>query len=139
MPLPFTTSLQRAAIVAAAAAAVFAGCASTGVSRFDVDSFLTAPDTVLSEVVVNKDFLRATKLPDAECAALVKGHAAQVVALPYSPDPRSPDAASRKPFVIEPPGSESVWLLLRGAEGVQSCHGPLPTKEFMGLVQRASN
>ncbi|KMW45966.1 hypothetical protein PQH03_11390 [Ralstonia insidiosa] len=138
MPLPFTTSLQRAAIVAAAAA-VFAGCASTGASRFDVDSFLTAPDTVLSEVLVNKDFLRATKLPDAECAALVKGHAAQVVALPNPEDPRIPEAASRKPFVIEPPGSESVWLLLRGTVGVQSCHGPLPAKEFMGLVQRASN
>lgn len=138
MPLPFTTSLQRAAIVAVAAA-VLAGCASTGVSRFDVDSFLTAPDTVLPEVLVNKDFLRATKLSDAECAALVKGHAAQVVALPNAQDPRIPEAASRKPFVIQPPGSENVWLLLRGAEGVQSCHGPLPSKEFMGLVQRASN
>jgi hypothetical protein len=90
-------------------------------------------------VLVNTDFLRATKLPDAECAALVKGHAAQVVVLPNPPDPRLPDAASRKPFVIQPPGSEHVWLLLRGADGVQSCHGPLPAREFMGMVQRASN
>jgi len=138
MRLPTSTPLRRAAAIAAVVA-VFSGCASIGASRFDVDSFLSAPDTVLSEVVVNKDFLHATKLPDAECAALVKGHAAQVVVLPNPPDPRIPEAASRKPFVIEPPGSESVWLLLRGTEGVQSCHGPLPAKEFMGLVQRASN
>ncbi|NMV37599.1 hypothetical protein [Ralstonia insidiosa] len=138
MPLPFATSLQRAAVVAATAV-VFAGCAATGASRFDVDSFLTAPDTVLPEVLVNKDFLRVTKLSDAECAALVKGHAAQVVALPNAQDPRIPEAALRKPFVIQPPGSESVWLLLREADGTQSCHGPLPAKEFMGLAQRASN
>lgn len=138
MRLPFITPLQRAAAIAATAA-VLAGCASTGASRFDVDSFLSAPDTVLSEVLVNKDFLRATRLPGAECAALVKGHAAQVVALPNPPDPRIPEAAARKPFVVQPPGSESVWLLLRGAEGVQSCHGPLPAREFMELVQRASN
>jgi len=138
MRLPTSTPLQRAAAVAAMVV-VFSGCASTGASRFDVDSFLSAPDTVLSEALVNNDFLRATKLSDAECAALVKGHAAQVVALSNPPDPRIPEAASRKPFVIQPPGSESVWLLLRGADGVQSCHGPLPAKEFMGLVQRASN
>ncbi|CAJ0808080.1 MULTISPECIES: hypothetical protein [Ralstonia] len=138
MPLPFTTSLQRAAIVAAAAA-VFAGCASTGVSRFDVDSFLTAPDTVLAEALVNKDFLRATELSNAECSALVKGHAGQVVPIQAPADPRMPQASARQPFVIQPPGSENVWLLLRGAEGMQSCHGPLPAKEFMGLVQRASN
>ncbi|MBX4298515.1 hypothetical protein K4H04_22420, partial [Mycobacterium tuberculosis] len=69
MPLPFTTSLHRAAAVVAAASAavVFAGCASTGASRFDVDSFLTAPDTVLAEALANKDFLHATELPGAEC------------------------------------------------------------------------
>ncbi|KHK57581.1 membrane protein [Ralstonia sp. A12] len=138
MPLPFTTSLQRAAIVAATAA-VFAGCASTGVSRFDVDSFLTAPDTVLAEALVNKDFLRATELPTAECSALVKGHAGQIVPVQAPADPRMPQASARQPFVIQPPGSESVWLLLRSADGAQSCHGPLPAKEFMGLVQRASN
>lgn len=138
MPLPFTTSLQRAAIVVATAA-VFAGCASTGVSRFDVDSFLTAPDTVLAEALVNKDFLRATELPTAECSALVKGHAGQIVPVQAPADPRMPQASARQPFVIQPPGSESVWLLLRGADGAQSCHGPLPAKEFMGLVQRASN
>jgi hypothetical protein len=71
--------------------------------------------------------------------AVASGHAAQVVVLPNPPDPRLPDAASRKPFVIQPPGSEHVWLLLRGADGVQSCHGPLPAREFMGMVQRASN
>ncbi|MFP3888731.1 hypothetical protein [uncultured Ralstonia sp.] len=138
MRMPTSTPLQRAAAIAVLAV-VFSGCAQMRASRFDVDSFLSAPDTVLSEVLVNTDFLRATKLPDAECAALVKGHAAQVVVLPNPPDPRLPDAASRKPFVIQPPGSEHVWLLLRGADGVQSCHGPLPAREFMGMVQRASN
>jgi hypothetical protein len=127
--MPTSTPLQRAAAIAVLAV-VFSGCAQMRASRFDVDSFLSAPDTVLSEVLVNTDFLRATKLPDAECAALV---------LPNPPDPRLPDAASRKPFVIQPPGSEHVWLLLRGADGVQSCHGPLPAREFMGMVQRASN
>jgi len=41
--------------------------------------------------------------------------------------------------VIQPPASENVWLLLRASNGAQSCHGPLPAKAFMGLVQRASN
>lgn len=138
MPLPFTTSLQRAAAVSAMAV-VFVGCASTGASRFDVDSFLTAPDTVLAEALVNKDFLRATELPGAECSALVKGHAGQVVPIQAPADPRLPEASARQPFVIQPPASESVWLLLRSPNGTQSCHGPLPAKEFMGLVQRASN
>lgn len=135
MRLLFSIALQRAVAIAATAAAL-AGCALNGASRFDVDSFLSAPDTVLSEMLVNKDFLHTTKLPDAECAALVQGHAAQIVALPNPLDPRIPEAASRKPFVIQPPGSESVWLLLRGSNDVQSCHGPLPVKKFMRMVQR---
>ncbi|WP_296223637.1 hypothetical protein [Ralstonia sp. UBA689] len=138
MRLPFTTSLQRAAVVATTAV-VLAGCASTSVSRFDVDSFLAAPDTVLAEALVNKDFLRATQLPSAECNALVTGHAAQVVPIQAPADPRLPEASTRQPFVIQPPASESVWLLLRSPNGTQSCHGPLSAKEFMGLVQRASN
>lgn len=107
--------------------------------RFDVDSFLTAPDTVLAEALVNKDFLGATQLPAAECNALVKGHASQVVPIPAPADPRLPEASARQPFVIQPPASESVWLLLRSADGKPSCHGPLPAREFMGLVQRAAN
>src|SRR5689334_23078810 len=100
MPLPFTISLQRAAAVAVVASAtvVFAGCASTGASRFDVDSFLTAPDTVLAEALVNKDFLHATELPSAECSALVKGHAGQVVPIKVQADPRLPEASARQPF-----------------------------------------
>jgi hypothetical protein len=138
MPLPFTTSLQRAATVAATAV-VFAGCASTGASRFDVDSFLTAPDTVLAEALVNKDFLHATALPSGECNALVKGHAGQIVPIKAPADPRLPEASARQPFVIQPPASENVWLLLRSPNGAQSCHGPLQAKAFMGLVERASN
>ena len=142
MPLPFTTSLQHAAAVAvvvASATAVFAGCASTGATRFDVDSFLAAPDTVLAEALVNKDFLHATELPSAECSALVKGHAGQVVPIQVPADPRLPEVSARQPFVIQPPASEHVWLLLRSPNGTQSCHGPLSAKAFMGLVQRASN
>ncbi|QUP53189.1 hypothetical protein GO998_05115 [Ralstonia syzygii] len=132
-----STPLHRA-IAVAATVAVFAGCASTGASRFDVDSFLAAPDTVLAEALVNKDFLHATQLPAGECNALVKGHASQVVPIPAPADPRLPEAATREPFVIQPPASESVWLLLRSVNGTQSCHGPLPAREFMNLVQRAA-
>ncbi len=138
MPLPTFTPLQRTAALAAVVAAI-SGCASTSASRFDVDSFLTAPDTVLAEALVNKDFLRATELPSAECSALVKGHAGQVVPIQAPADPRLPEASARQPFVVQPPASESVWLLLRSPNGAQSCHGPLPSKEFMGLVQRASS
>ncbi|MHA6848532.1 hypothetical protein [Ralstonia syzygii] len=138
MRISTSTPLHRA-IAVAATVAVFAGCASTGASRFDVDSFLAAPDTVLAEALVNKDFLRATQLPAGECNALVKGHASQVVPIPAPADPRLPEAAARQPFVIQPPASESVWLLLRSANGTQSCHGPLPAREFMNLVQRAAN
>ncbi len=136
----FSTSTPLHRVIAVAATmAVFAGCASMGASRFDVDSFLTAPDTVLAEALVSKDFLHATQLPAGECSALVKGHASQVVPIPAPADPRLPEASARQPFVIQPPASESVWLLLRSADGTQSCHGPLPAREFMGLVQRAAN
>ncbi|CCF98756.1 hypothetical protein B7R78_0017245 [Ralstonia solanacearum] len=135
-----STPLHRAIAIAVAATAVaFTGCASTGASRFDVDSFLTAPDTVLAEALVNKDFLRATQLSAGECNALVTGHASQVVPIPAPADARLPEAAARQPFVIQPRASESVWLLLRSADGSQSCHGPLPASEFMGLVRRAAN
>lgn len=113
MPLPFITSLCRAAVVAVATSvtAVFTGCASIGASRLDVDSFLAAPDTVLTEALINKGFLHVTKLSSAKYSALVKSHVRQVTSIQTPAGPRLPEISARQPFVAQPSASENVWLL----------------------------
>lgn len=117
-----------------AAALMVAGCAvnrSPG-RQFDVDAFLRAPDTTLPEVLTNPDFLSATKVSAADCAAMLQSERSGV--LEDLPGMARGDGWLWRPAAK--PGQ--VWLVASRRGGERTCHGPLPAEGMQALVGRAA-
>lgn len=125
-------SLTVAAIFGAAA--LLCACGTTSGSRqFDVDAFLRASDTAMPEVTANTDFLKATRVSVAQCAALLQSpHSGALEDLP--PGGRGPA------WLLHPAGTpDKVWLVVGESGGERSCHGPLPADAMKALAERAKN
>ena len=124
-----------AVILAGAGALALAACASVGggASKFDVDSFLRAPDTALPEVLGNAEFLKSTRVPASECAAMLQSASIGVLEdLPPSSNARGPA------WLLHPKGKpEQVWLVVSESGGERTCHGPLPADAMKRLANRA--
>ncbi|RZT42889.1 hypothetical protein [Cupriavidus agavae] len=118
---------------ALAAALVLAGCATGHASRFDVDAFLRGSDTALPEVLANTDFLKATRVAQTECAAMLQSpDRGALEDLPAASLARGPA------WVFHPKGApDKVWLVLGQPGGERSCHGPLPADAVKALTDRA--
>lgn len=115
------------------AALVLSACATSQASRFDVDAFLRGSDTALPEVLGNTDFLKATRIPQTECATLLQSPYNGVLEdLPASSSARGPA------WLLHPAGMpDKVWLIVGQAGGERSCHGPLPADAMKALTARA--
>lgn len=117
-----------------ACAAALAGCATQPAAsrQFDVDAFLGASDSALTEVVANQDFLDATRLAANDCAVMLQSERSGVL--------ESLPSAVRGPAWLLHPGAtpSQVWLIVSRADGHRSCHGPLPADAMKALVQRAA-
>ncbi|GJG93667.1 hypothetical protein [Cupriavidus pauculus] len=115
------------------AALVLSACASTHASKFDVDAFLRGSDTALPEVLGNTDFLKATRIAQNDCAALLQSpHSGVLEDLPASNTARGPA------WVLHPKATpDKVWLIIGQAGGERSCHGPLPADAMKALTDRA--
>ncbi len=126
---------QRAVLLASAGALLLAACASSGggASKFDVDSFLRAPDSGLPEVLGNPGFLKATRVPAAECAVMLQSASTGVLEdLPPSSTARGPA------WLLHPKGQpDQVWLVVSESGGERTCHGPLPADAMKTLAARA--
>jgi len=116
-----------------AGALLLAACAQTGASRFDVDAFLRASDTAMPEVLGNADFLKATRVPQTECATLLQSpHSGVLEDLPAS------NAARGPAWLLHPADApDKVWLVVGVAGGERTCHGPLPADAMKTLAERA--
>lgn len=127
--------LRRAAVPGGVLAAtlLLAACAHTHAGRFDVDAFLRGSDTALPEVLGNPDFLDATRIAAADCAALLQSpHSGALEDLPASNTSRGPA------WILHPAGTpDKVWLIVGQAGGERSCHGPLPADAMKTLTERA--
>ncbi|AGW89154.1 MULTISPECIES: hypothetical protein [Cupriavidus] len=123
------------ALLAGAGALALAACASSGggASKFDVDSFLRAPDSALPEVLGNPAFLQATRVSANECAVMLQSASTGVLEdLPPSSNARGPA------WLLHPKGKpEQVWLVVSEAGGERTCHGPLPADAMKTLAARA--
>lgn len=127
--------MRRAAgALALGASLLLAACAGAGPGsrQFDVDAFLRAPDTALPEVLGNQDFLSATRATATDCAVMLQSTQTGVLeSLPSNGGGRGPA------WLLHPAGSpDKVWLVVSGARGDRSCHGPLPADEMKALVAR---
>lgn len=126
-----------AVVLAGAAMLALAACASSGggASKFDVDSFLRAPDSALPEVVGNPAFLKATLVSATDCAVMLQSASTGVLEdLPPSSNARGPA------WLLHPkdkPGQ--VWLVVSEAGGERTCHGPLPADAMKTLADRAKS
>jgi hypothetical protein len=120
-------------LAALAAALVLSACATYQASRFDVDAFLRGSDTALSEVLGNTDFLKATLIPQTECAAMLQSpHNGTLEDLPASKTTRGPA------WLFHPAATpDKVWLVMGVSGGERSCHGPLPADAMKTLTERA--
>lgn len=118
---------------ALAAALVLSACAHSQASKFDVDAFLRGSDTALPEVLGNPDFLKATQVPQRDCATLLQSaDSGALEDLPASNTTRGPA------WVFHPKGAtDKVWLVVGQANGERSCHGPLPADAMKTLTERA--
>ncbi|WP_354686205.1 hypothetical protein [Cupriavidus necator] len=124
-----------AALLAGAGALALGACASSGggASKFDVDSFLRAPDSALPEVLGNPAFLQATRVSANECAVMLQSANTGVLeGLPPSSNARGPA------WLLHPKGTpEQVWLVVSESGGERTCHGPLPADAMKTLADRA--
>lgn len=122
-------------LMASAGALALAACASSGggASKFDVDSFLRAPDSALPEVLGNPAFLQATRVSANECAVMLQSASTGVLEdLPPSSSARGPA------WLLHPKDKpEQVWLVVSEAGGERTCHGPLPADAMKRLAGRA--
>ncbi|GAA7767274.1 MULTISPECIES: hypothetical protein [Cupriavidus] len=128
-------SLRRLVVPGATLAAVLvlSACASSQASRFDVDAFLRGSDTALPEVLGNPDFLKATRIPQTDCATMLQSpHNGTLEDLPASNTARGPA------WLLHPADTpDKVWLVVGEAGGERSCHGPLPADAMKKLTERA--
>jgi len=136
VPVRFdNAALRRLALPSGALAVALAlsACAHSQASHFDVDAFPRGSDTALPEVLGNTDFLKATRIAQNDCAALLQSpHNGVLEDLPASNSARGPA------WVFHPTGtSDKVWLIVGQAGGERSCHGPLPADAVKALVDRA--
>lgn len=133
MPADDRQSMLNPRHLTAAAALLLAACAQTPASRFDVDAFLRASDTAMPEVLGNADFLKATRVPQTECATLLQSpHSGVLEDLPAS------NAARGPAWLLHPTASpDKVWLVVGVAGGERTCHGPLPADAMKKLAERA--
>ena len=130
MPIWKGAALAAAVMTLAACAG---GTAARGVGgQFDVDAFLRAPDTTLSEVLTNADFLAATRLSANDCAVMLQSpHGGVLEDLPGA----ARGHAWLRTGVDKP---SQVWLVVSRRGGERSCHGPLPADTMHALAARAS-
>lgn len=133
-PLRETLPLSLTVAAILGAAALLCACGTTaGTRQFDVDAFLRASDTAMPEVIGNADFLKATRAPVAQCAALLQSpHSGALEDLPPAGSGRGPA------WLLHPAGTpDKVWLIVGEAGGERSCHGPLPADAMKALAERA--
>jgi hypothetical protein len=127
------TFLLKPGLLAGAAVLLLAACAQAPANRFDVDAFLRASDTAMPEVLGNPDFLKATRVPHAQCATLLQSaHSGVLEDLPAS------NAARGPAWLLHPADApDKVWLVVGVAGGERTCHGPLPADAMKTLADRA--
>ncbi|WP_456281757.1 hypothetical protein M1D55_21145 [Cupriavidus sp. JZ107] len=120
------------ALAALLALGACAGGKSAAPSRqFDIDAFLRAPDTTLSEVLTNPDFLAATAASARDCATMLQSERSGVLE-------ELPGAARGDAWLMRPTGQpDRVWLVTQRRGGERGCHGPLPADAVGALVSRA--
>lgn len=121
---------------AAAALAILTACAGTpaggaATRQFDVEAFLRAPDTTLSEVLTNADFLSATRMSANDCAAMLQS--AQTGVLEDLPGTARGHAWLRRATA----NPDEAWLVVSRHGGERTCHGPLPYETMHGLATRS--
>jgi len=121
------------ALAVLSVALVMSGCAASQASRFDVDAFLRGSDTALPEVLGNPDFLKATRIPQTDCATMLQSPTNGTLEdLPASNTARGPA------WLFHPVGTpDKVWLVVGDSGGERSCHGPLPADAMKALTERA--
>jgi hypothetical protein len=84
-------------------------------------------------VLGNPDFLKATRIPQTDCATMLQSpHNGTLEDLPASNTARGPA------WLLHPADTpDKVWLVVGEAGGERSCHGPLPADAMKKLTERA--
>ncbi|TWG81117.1 hypothetical protein L602_004500000200 [Cupriavidus gilardii J11] len=125
-------AVVAAATVALSACAGGSAGAAPGGRQFDVDAFLRAPDTTLSEVLTSTDFLTATQLSANDCAVMLQSTQGTVLE-------DLPGTARGHAWIRRGQGQPGqAWLVVSRRGGERTCHGPLPYDTLHALATRGA-
>lgn len=131
------------AAMAAVAAVALSACAGApaggpagappGGPQFDIDAFLRAPDTTMSEVLTSGDFLAATQLSANDCAVMLQSSQGTVLE-------DLPGTARGHAWIRRGQGQPGqAWLVVSRRGGERTCHGPLPYDTLHALATRGAS